>query len=176
MSIQERRAYSHNIATSYFTNIERDTGILSKSVLIEEGLDGVGEAGVYTATINIPPDAIIHDIQARSTVIWGAGTTAVLDIGDSADPDGYFSQVDLTSSGELEVDEVINFNNLGGADGAYITAATGSFEQTFNNTAAGGYDVVSVVTTVGTASLVGRTYVTVVYSVPTVDVSTYVAT
>lgn len=159
----------------YVPPSERETAIYSKTVEFKEE----GDAGVYTGTINIPAASIVNNVEIRSSVLWAAGTTAIMDVGDSADPDGYYSQINLlVTTGELLVDEVINFNNLGSVDGAYITAATGSFEQTYlNGGDEDGYDIIGVITTVGTASSAGRTILTVYYSLPSFDsTATYVAT
>ena len=47
--------------------------------------DGSGTS--YTATVEIPAGAVVHDICFTSTVLWD-GTSASLDIGDDDDPSG----------------------------------------------------------------------------------------
>ena len=121
-------------------------------------------AGTYTADFAIPENATLIDIIVEAEALWAAGTSAVLDIGDSADPDGYFSAVNLKAT-DLLAGESIAIGSTqvrGGDDGAYLTVGTSThISRRFS---AAGRTISAVVTSVG-AGTTGRTRVTVVYSV-----------
>ncbi len=120
-------------------------------------------AGVYTGTVTVPAGAIITDIKVWCTVLWTATTSALMDIGDVADPDGWFTQINLKAT-DLLVNEEINFNNLGGKQGAYIVAATGQRSTAYS---ASSRAVSGIVTTIGAAGNAGRSFMSVHYTLPT---------
>lgn len=121
-----------------------------------------GAAGVYTGSVSVPAGALITDIKVWSTVLWGAGTSALMDVGDGADPDGWYTQINVKAT-DLLVGEEINFENLGGKAGAYIVAASGLRSAAYSASAR---TISGVITTVGTASSVGRTFMVVRFVVP----------
>lgn len=123
-------------------------------------------AGVYTGSVTVPANAWLLDIKLYNTVYWTATTSALMDIGDVADPDGWFTQIDLKATDIVAGTdaEVIDFNNGGGKVGAYIVAATGERALMYAATAR----VISgIVTTVGAAGNAGRTRMVVIYTFPT---------
>jgi hypothetical protein len=67
-----------------------------------------GAAGVYTGSIVIPAGATIHDVIVHGTALWTAGTSALMDVGDAADPDGFFTQIDLKAT-DLLAGESVSF-------------------------------------------------------------------
>lgn len=120
-------------------------------------------AGTYTGSVTVPAGAIIHDIKVWSTVLWTATTSALMDVGDATDPDGWFTQVDLKAT-DLLVGEEINFVQTGGQEGAYLSTTTGKRSAAYSASAR----VVSgIVVTVGAAGNAGRTFMLVNYSLPT---------
>lgn len=120
-------------------------------------------AGTYTATVNVPAGALIHDIKAWSTVLWTATTSATLKVGDATDDDGWFIGIDLKAT-DLLVGEELNLNQTGGKPGAYLSTTTGLRSAAYSAAAR----VVSfIVTTVGAAGNAGRSFGAVVYSLPT---------
>jgi len=120
-------------------------------------------AGTYTGSVTVPGNSLIHDIKVWSTAVWTATTTALMDVGDVADPDGWYTQIDLKAT-DLVVGEQIRFQSAGGQEGAYYVAATGELETAFSATAR----VISgIVITVGAAGSAGRTYMQVIYTDPT---------
>jgi hypothetical protein len=123
-------------------------------------------AGVYTGSVTVPANAWLLDIKVFNTVAWTATTTALMDIGDVADPDGWFTQIDLKATDIVAGTdaEVIDFNNPGGQEGAYLVTATGERALMYAATAR----VISgIVTTVGAAGNAGRTRMVVIYTDPT---------
>ena len=89
-----------------------------------------------------------------------------MDVGDVADPDGWFSQIDLKATDIVAgADaEVIDFDNPGGKEGAYLVTATGERALMYAATAR----VISgIVVTVGAAGDAGRTRMVVIYTDPT---------
>lgn len=116
-----------------------------------------GAAGTYTATVPIPARSQIIDVMWTNTALWGAGTSATLNVGDAALASGYMNGVDVKVTPAL-VDKAVN------ASAGTIGAYTGT---PFYPSA----DVITAtVVTVGTTSSVGRSYLTVVY-VPGVPVA-----
>ena len=138
------------------------------SVVVEEVTFTEAGDTTYTGTVNIPAGATILDIQVRNTALWDDGTSAVMKVGDAADDDGWFTGVNVKAT-DLLVGEVLNFNNLGGKDGAYITAASGAFTKSYNAAAT---VVTGVITTGAQDGTAGRTRMVVVYSVPNVVAAT----
>lgn len=127
-------------------------------------------AGTYTGSVTVPAGATILDIQVRSTAVWTATTSALMDVGDVADPDGWYTQINLKAT-DLLVGEVIRFESTGGKEGAYLVTATGLLSAAYSASAR----VVSgIVVTVGAAGSAGRTRMLVVYSLPTATAATKV--
>jgi hypothetical protein len=120
-------------------------------------------AGTYTGSITVPAGAYLFDIYVLSTVLWDSATSAVMDIGDAGDPDGYFAAINLKAT-DLLVNEVINFSNLGGKQGAYIVAATGQKTGLYS---ASERVITGVITAVGAGSA-GRTRMGVMFGIPNV--------
>lgn len=55
-------------------------------------------AGTYTATVSIPAGSTVLDAYFRNTVLWAAGTSAALNVGDGDDADGYFTAIDVKAA------------------------------------------------------------------------------
>jgi hypothetical protein len=120
-------------------------------------------AGTYTATFTLPAGATLLDIIVEAEALWTAGTSAVIDIGDAADPDGYFSAVNLKATDLLAGESVsLGSTQVNGGDGAaYVIVGTSTHLSRRYSSAA--RDITAVVTSVG-AGTAGRTRVTVVYA------------
>lgn len=119
-------------------------------------------AGTYTGSVTVPAGASILDIQVRSTALWTATTSALMDVGDVTDPDGWYTQIDLKAT-DLLVGEVIRFASTGGKEGAYLVAASGLLSAAYSASAR----VVSgIVVTEGAAGNAGRTRMLVTYVLP----------
>jgi hypothetical protein len=117
-------------------------------------------AGVYTASVIVPPNATLLDIVVNGVTLWTAATSATLKIGDATDDDGYFTGVDLKAT-DLLAGESISFALAGGKAGAYI--ANSQVSPRFATTQR---TISAVVTTVGTTGNAGTTNVVVVYVDP----------
>jgi len=124
-------------------------------------------AGTYTGGVTVPAGALVHDIKVWSTALWTAATSAAMKVGDT-DDDGWYTGIDLKAT-DLLVGEEINFENLGGKQGAYLVAATGTRTAAYS---ASSRLVSGIITTVGTTGNAGRTFMEVVYSLPTATAAT----
>lgn len=120
--------------------------------------------GTYTGTIALPAGARIIDLGVDGQVLWNAGTSASLEVGDDADPDGFFTATDLNAT-DLLAGEINNLEHPGGKAGAYIVS-----EQR-NLYSATARNVIGVVTQVGTGTN-GRTRLYVVYATATATAAT----
>lgn len=125
-------------------------------------------AGTYTGSIAVPAGALITDIKAWSTVLWTATTSATLKVGDATDDDGWFTGVDLKAT-DLLVGEELSFIQTGGKEGAYLSLTTGKRSAAYSASAR---TINAQVTTVGAAGNAGRTFVAVVYVLPTASAAT----
>lgn len=139
---------------------------VAQQVIFAETALGV----LHTATIPIPAGATLLDAQVSGGVVWGGGTV-VLDLGDTADPNGYFASVNLKSGGDLQPGEVLSIagstNNWGGKQGAYLNATTGQRGPTSGNFGTryiAGSNIVATVTVTTPSGTAGRTYLTVFYA------------
>ena len=118
-------------------------------------------AGTYTGSIVLPAGATILDIKVKSTALWAADTAA-MDVGDVADPNGFYAAINLKAT-DLLVDEEIRFESTGGKEGAYIVTATGEL----NNYSASARTITGTIVTTGVAGATGRTRMMVIWTVPT---------
>lgn len=117
-------------------------------------------AGTYTGSVSVPAGATITDIIVNGVALWTAATSASMVVGDAADPDGYFTAVDLKAT-DLLAGESISFALAGGKAGAYIANS-----QVSPRYSASARTVSGIVTSVG-AGTAGRTRMTVYWSLPT---------
>ena len=141
-----------------------------------------GSSTTYTGTVEIPAGAILHDIQVVTTVLWGAGTSATMIVGDDDDDNGWFTGINLKAT-DLLVGEVLSLSLTGGdstawggKQGAYVTNA-GRRGRTTAGVDSGPYfgaacEIIGKVTVAGTAASTGRSFMFVTYSVPTVKAAT----
>ena len=138
-----------------------------------------GAAGTYTGSVTVPAYAWLLDIKIYNLTYWGAGTNALMDVGDVADPNGWFAGISLKATDIVDYTtgthaEVIDFNNPGGKEGVYLVSATGERELMFATTAR---VITGLVTTTGGSSSAGRTRMVVLYTDPTTaTAATYAAT
>ena len=115
-------------------------------------------AGTYTADVTVPAGAYVLDIIVNGVVLWAAATSAAMDVGDVADPNGYYAAINLKAT-DLLAGESISFALAGGKAGAYIANS-----QVSPRYAAAERTISGVVTSVG-AGTAGRTRMLVVYAV-----------
>lgn len=147
------------------------TGSASSGILVSKRCTFTETtATTYTCTIAIPAGAVIEDIQVIGRVLWN-GTSASLDVGDTADPDGYFVTVDLKAT-DLVIGEMLSIKHSalwGGQEGAYIVAASGRrgpAATNFSMSYVAGSNILAVVTEGAADGTAGRTDFVVIYSTP----------
>lgn len=156
-----------------------DTGespLYAESVRFTYADDGAaGVAGVFTQSITVPAGAVIVDIRLSARALWNQGTSATMIVGDAADPDGFYTAVNLKAT-DLLAEETIRFESVGGKQGAYIVAATGELNDFSDSERV----ITGQITTVGTAATTGDTVMTVIFAKDArsrpIKTSTFVAT
>lgn len=142
------------------------TGLLiTKSGVLTE-LTGTA---TYTLTIPVPAGAWIHEIRLTNQALWTAGTSATGTVGDTADPDGFFTGIDMKATDLLvgEVLSAVDSTLWGGKEGAYLVAATGRRGPAATNFGlyyAAGSNILFAVAKTG-AGTAGRTHCLVTYSI-----------
>lgn len=135
-------------------------------------LQAQGAAGVYTGSVTVDEGATLLDIHVHGVALWTAGTAATLIVGDAADPNGYFAGVNAKAT-DLLAGQSLSFSEAGGKAGAYIAG-----DQVNPRYSATERTITAEMTTTGTASSVGTTYVDVFFAVPsaaTTTAASYVA-
>lgn len=142
------------------------TGRTVESALVS--LTETTGAGTYTGSVTVPAGALILDIKVWSTALWTATTSALMDVGDATDPNGWFAGINLKAT-DLLVGEEINFENTGGKEGAYLVTATGARSAAYS---AAERVISFVAVTVGAAGNAGRSFGMVVWTVPTATAAT----
>jgi len=137
--------------------------VYEQSVLFTEA-----GAGTYTGAVTLPAGAIIQDVVVHAIALWAAATSAVLNVGDVADPDGIYAAVNLKAT-DLLAAESISFAFAGGKQGADLDVAGTGFHVRRRYLAT--ERVVSgVIVSVG-AGTTGRTIMSVLYTVPSTAAS-----
>ena len=132
--------------------------IVAKEITFEE--DG---AGTYTGSVTLPAGSTIVNVIVHAVALWTAGTSAVLIVGDAADPNGFFDAVNLKAS-DLLAGEGIDFAHTGGKEGADVDAPAAAVAVRRRYLATERV-VKGKVTSVG-AGTAGRTRITVLYTKP----------
>lgn len=124
-------------------------------------------AGTYTATFNLPPNAVLYDIIATAEALWTAATSAALTVGNADDPDGFIVSTDLKAT-DLVLGQSISIGGglytAGGKGGADATVGTNTHIVDRWYSATAPYVITATVLSVG-AGTAGRTRVDVLYSV-----------
>lgn len=115
-------------------------------------------AGVWTGSVSVPAGATILDVIVNGVALWNSQTSASMDVGDVADPDGYYAAIDLKAT-DLLAGESISFALAGGKAGAYIANS-----QVSPRYSASARVVSGIITKVGSSGTAGRTRMTVVYA------------
>ena len=79
----------------------------------------VAGSGVYTGSVSLPAGSTLVDIIVHAVALWTAETSALMIVGDVADPNGFFDAVNLKAT-DLLAGESISFSATGGKQGADI--------------------------------------------------------
>lgn len=154
-AIKPNKAFASTSPGSATTAARADGAVLAASVMFTETTG----AGTYTGAVAIPAGATIVDIIVDQQALWAATTSASLEVGDAADPDGFYTAVDLKAT-DLLAGESLSFSHAGAERGAYFTG-TNTHVNPRRTTAA--RTITATVVTVGAAGATGRTLVTVLY-------------
>lgn len=125
-------------------------------------------AGVWTGSVAVPAGATIQDILIDGVALWTSQTSATLKVGDVADDDGYYTDVDLKAT-DLLAGESLSFAMAGGKAGAYI--ANSQVSPRYSATAR---TISGIITKVGSTGTAGRTRMTVLYTNATATAATKV--
>lgn len=132
-------------------------GMLGETKMAAVTFQAAG-AHVFTGTIPLPAGAILIDVGLHGLVVWTAGTSADIIVGDDVDPDGFFTTTSLKTA-DLLAGETNNIEHPGGKAGAFIVSEQRDIYR------AAARNIVGVVTQVG-ASNTGTTIMYAVYAVP----------
>jgi hypothetical protein len=122
-------------------------------------------AGTYTGTVSVPAGATILDIVVNAVALWNTTTSAIMDVGDAGAATGYYTTVDMKAT-DLLAGESISFALAGGKAGAYIANS-----QVSPRYAVAAHPIIGKIISVGAAGTLGRTRMTVTWSVPTTPVA-----
>lgn len=135
------------------------SGTAPKVVVVP--INEAGAAGTYTITLPVKAGTMLLDVIFNTKVLWGAGTSATLDVGDTFDPKGYMNDVNIKTTPAL-VDKAVHAS--AGSVGTYTGCRYYDADDY----------ITATVVTVGTTSSVGRSFLTFVYSpnVPTLNTPT----
>jgi uncharacterized phage infection (PIP) family protein YhgE len=99
--------------------------VLMACTLTENG------AGAYTAALTVPAGYSVLEVGYYSDVLWNAATSAVMIIGDGADPDGYMTSTDLKAvQAVTRLSEAASVGAYGSAPKVYAAEGTISFVAT----------------------------------------------
>ncbi len=143
------------------------TGVVRSAGGVITELDG---DGAYSVSVTLPAGAILHDFIITGQALWTAGTSATLIVGDTADPDGFFTAVNAKTTPAVGTSLRPDTLPGGTGDGAYLGDTNGEFvgpaSSNFGRYYAAGSIITATITKAGSGTA-GRTQFTVVYSVPT---------
>ena len=155
--------------------IDPTHGVVQSQELLFTEADG-SAAGVYTGTVELPAGATLIDIIVHQVALWTAATDASLIVGDTVDPDGFYTATSLKAT-DLLADESMSFDKQGAQGGAFLTVGTSTHISDRRKATAALNKVVAEVTTTGAVGTAGITRILVVYAIaPETEVSaTFVA-
>lgn len=145
--------------TATASELNKTDGVTGSLVEAHEVTFTEDGAGTYTGSVSVPAGATILDIVVNGVVLWAAGTSASMDVGDAADPNGYFAGINLKAT-DLLAGESISFESAGGKAGAYIANS-----QVSPRYSASARVVSGIITSVGTGTT-GRTRMMVMFALP----------
>lgn len=122
-------------------------------------------AGTWDASMTVPADAFLIDIKITSIAEWETIDAAVMIVGDAADPDGWFTAIGLKAGTDIVSGanaEILDFQNAGGLEGAYLHATSGERAEAYS---AAARVITGTITTTGAGTgTAGRTRMLVIYS------------
>lgn len=124
----------------------------------------------YTASVPIPAGAVIQDIVVNKRAGWVA--SAVLTIGDTADPDGYMATSDFLQDAGVEPLSLLESGSDIDGRGAYFSvpesglSLVGPTVNNFGFNYVAGSNLIVAIAVATPSATTGRTTVVVYYTVP----------
>jgi len=125
----------------------------------------------YTGSVNLPAGATLLDVIVHNVAVWDDGTSALMDVGDVADPNGIYTAINVKAT-DLLAGESISFGYTGGKEGADLDGGESAGDHVRRRYLATARVISGVITTGGQDGTAGRTRMTVVYSLPNVTAAT----
>ena len=123
----------------------------------------VGVAAVLTANLYVPAYTLILGVTVTSQALWNQGTSALMDVGDADDADGFLTQINCKATDLLQYESVTNeagTSLAGGKIGAYIANSQwGKGSGTYGQLSPLPRTLSAVLTTIGTAATTGDIWV-----------------
>ncbi len=122
-------------------------------------------AGTWDASMTVPADAFLVDIKITSVAEWDLIDAATMIVGDVADPDGWYTAIDLKAGTDIVSGaqaEIVDFQNAGGLEGAYLHATSGERAEAYS---AAARVITGTITTTGAGTgTLGRTRMVALYT------------
>lgn len=153
-----------DITTLKVNGVDKSSVVISEEVHFTET-----GAGTYTGSVSVPAGATLLDVIVHAVALWDAATSASMDVGDATDPNGIYAGIDLKAT-DLLAGESIGFGYTGGKEGADLDGGEAAGDHIRRRYLATARVISGVVTSVGAGTL-GRTRMTVVYSLPKTPVA-----
>jgi len=121
-------------------------------------------AGTYTGSVTIPAGSTLIETVVHGVALWNNAGACTLKVGDVADDDGIFINIDLKAT-SLLAGEGISAAGVAGSAGG-VAGADLANSQWNRRYLAGARVISGIVTTASTGGSTGRTRLTVVWSEP----------
>lgn len=125
--------------------------------------------GAYSISVTLPAGATLVDFIITGQALWTAGTSATLIVGDTADPDGFFTAIDAKTTPAVGTSLRPDTVPGGTGDGAYLGDTNGEFvgpaSANFGRVYVAGSVITATITKAGTGTA-GRTHFSVLYTIP----------
>ncbi len=153
-----------DMATLKIGGVDKSSVVISEEVTFTET-----GAGTYTGSVSVPANATILDVLVHAVALWDAATSALMDVGDVADPNGFLAAVDLKAT-DLLAGESISQGLTGGKEGADWDGGETAGDASRRRFLSTARVVSGIIVSVGAGTL-GRTRMTVVYSLPKTPVA-----
>lgn len=139
----------------YFDGSKWRAGVQAREATFTE----TSGSGTYTAGIDLPAGATIHDIIVQGVALWDNAGAVTMKVGDT-DDDGFYTGINLKAT-DLLAGESLSFAQSGGKAGAYNI---GTNTHWTNRYSASARTINGIVTTASTGGSAGRTRMIVIYS------------
>lgn len=88
-------------------------------------VDVVPGTNLYHCDLNLQAGAILLNIGLAALTVWNGSGAVTADAGNEDDPNGYLAGINLKAT-DLTANQLIDFNHLGGKQGADLIANAGT--------------------------------------------------